>query len=295
MRRWNFHSPILYRKRLVGCDFRIPARSPILRDAVPAERTVAALGAHWVRQCVLPMVLFAMAAAAHAEDYTVAVEAIDYMPLYSGIDPLAYRGFARDLLDLFARKHGHRFSYSPLPLNRLYKEVFVARQYDFKFPDNPSWQPEIKTGVRVSYSDPVAALTEGVFVPANKVGKGLQSIKSIATITGFTPTPYLPLVQAGKIKLYSVDSLESLVKMGLIDRVDGIYLNTLAIRYLQEKQAATDNPLTLDKSLPTTTIGFTLSSIKQAAVIQQFNRFLQTDRVEIAALKNKYKMNATDF
>jgi polar amino acid transport system substrate-binding protein len=226
--------------------------------------------------------------AAQIADYTVAVEAIDYMPLYSGAGQNSYRGYARDLLDFFGRKFGYRFHYVALPVNRLYKEFFTAQNMDFKFPDNPNWQPDSKSGMKVIYSEPVITVTEGLFLPAARIGQRENDIKSIATITGFTPTPYLAAITSGKIRLYSVDSFQSLFTMSTIDRVDAIYTNSLAVQYYQSAQGSSNQHLRMDRNLPSIASDFSLATLKHPEVIAQFNHFMQDDQAEIMQLKKKY-------
>jgi len=223
-----------------------------------------------------------------AADYVVAVEGINYLPLYDGSDMQHYGGFARELLDLFASRYGHHFRYVPLPINRLFSEVYRARKYDFKFPDNPHWQPEIKVGSGVVYSDAVVTMTEGLFVPAGRLGKQKKPVKYIAMIAGFTPTPYLDLVKRGKIVVYPTNNFESLFKMRTVERVDGIYANPFAVKYFQSHKVAPADRLVLDTSMPMITSAYALSSIRHPDVIAQFNQFLRTDQSSIARLKARY-------
>jgi hypothetical protein len=262
-----------------------------------AQSTVAFI--YWLKHCAKLLFgaisLFAVIPASadqRGADFTVAVEAIDYMPLYSGSVQSPYHGYARDLLDLFGRKFGYRFHYVALPVNRLYKEFFAGQQLDFKFPDNPNWQPENKAGLEVIYSAPVITVVEGLFLPAPKAGQGINDIKSIATITGFTPTPYLQAITSGKIKLYSVDSFQSLFTMSTIERVDAIYTNNLAVKYFESAHGSKDSALIMDRKLPSIASAFSLATLKHPDVVAQFNQFLQSDQVEIVELKRKYGIAA---
>ena len=238
---------------------------------------------------------FACSATARADDLTVAVEAIDYPPLYNGTDPNNYRGFARELFDLFGARYQHRFHFIPLPINRLYAEFFSAGNFDLKFPDNPKWQPGIRKGLSVSYSEPVVAVTEGVFVPRRNAGRGLHALKSMATLTGFTPLPYLGEVREGAIKLYFADNLDSLNKMLEVGRVDGVYASDLAMQFYESKHDdhGENGPPVLDRSLPGTAAAFCLSTLKHPDVIRQFNQFLQAEHDQVAALKKKYGIPAS--
>lgn len=231
---------------------------------------------------------FVCSAQAWADDFAVAVESIDYPPLYNGTDPNNYRGFARDLLDLFGARYQHHFHYIPLPINRLFAEFFTAGDFDFKFPDNPKWQTGIKKGLTVSYSDPVVSVTEGLFVERNKAGRGPGKLKSMATLTGFTPHPYAALVRDGSVRLYFADNLDSLYKMLSIGRIDGIYASDVAMRTYADNHGNGREPVVLDRSLPSTTAAFCLSTLKHPELIAQFNQFLVVDHEKITALKKKY-------
>lgn len=107
--------------------------------------------------------------------FNVGVETTDYMPVYR-IENSNYTGFARELLDVFAAKYGHQFTYVPYPIARLFDEFAVQKTLDFKFPDNPLWQTTIKKNVSVTYSNGILSVEEGLLVlPANK-GRPLASI-----------------------------------------------------------------------------------------------------------------------
>ena len=245
-------------------------------------------GLAWVRAAAFAAACLAVAGTAHADDLTVAVESIDYPPLYNGTDPNDYRGFARELLDLFGARYRHRFHYVPLPLNRLFAEFFTAGNFDLKFPDNPKWRPDFKKGLNVSYSDPVLNVTEGIFVLRNNAGHGADGLKSMATLTGFTPLPYTAQVRDGSVKLYFADNFDSLVKMLAIGRVDGIYASDLAMQFYESGHEAEKRAVVLDRSLPAAVSTFSLSTLKHPELVRQFNQFLQSDHDQIAALKRKY-------
>ena len=76
------------------------------------------------------------------QTYRVGVEDVDYYPIFSAVPPdYLYRGYARDLLDLFASHERIHFTYVPLPVRRLNHE-FRAGRLDLIFPDNPRWEVE---------------------------------------------------------------------------------------------------------------------------------------------------------
>ncbi|UUZ54518.1 hypothetical protein LP419_40440 [Massilia sp. H-1] len=63
------------------------------------------------------------AAAAEADaprQLTIGVEDLRYYPLHSSNNGSVFSGYARDVLDAFAKQQGYSFRYVPLPINRLY-------------------------------------------------------------------------------------------------------------------------------------------------------------------------------
>jgi polar amino acid transport system substrate-binding protein len=220
--------------------------------------------------------------------YVVGVEALNYYPHYSD-EGKQYSGFARDLLDAFAKSKGYRFDYKILPVARLY-ESFFAGELDFKYPDNKLWQETKRNGLIINYSDPVVSYTDGVFVlPTNK-GKGIEALKTLGTVRGFTPWDYLGLVESGKIKIQEVNSFQQSLLQGLSSRVDGVYMNTEVGNYQLNTVIKKPGALVFDDELPSSKGFYTLSSVKNAEVIAEFSRFLVEHSTEVAELKAKYSL-----
>ena len=224
-----------------------------------------------------------------AGNFTVGVENTDYMPI-SKAEGGNYSGYARDVLDAFAAKAGHKFTYKPLPVKRLLDEFAVEKSLDFKFPDNAYWAADVKKGLNIRYSKGVVAVTEGLLVlPANK-GKGAGSITKIATVRGFTPFPYLDQIKANKIGLSEVNTAEAALTMGETGRVEGVYLGTLAANYTMVETLKKPGVLVFDPGLPNSTNDFSLSTISQPDVIKQLDEFLVKEKDTVAKLKAKYKI-----
>ena len=68
-------------------------------------------------------------------NFSVGVEAQDYLPISEG-EGGVHSGYAKDLLDAFAAKYGHSFTYKPLPVYRLLDEFAIKKSVDFKLPGN---------------------------------------------------------------------------------------------------------------------------------------------------------------
>ena len=88
-----------------------------------------------------------------AKELQVGVEELDYFPIYAQREN-GYAGFARDLLDAFAKEYNHTLVYRAYPIKRLYGEYLRGR-LDLKFPANKHWARELKAEKNVLYSSPV--------------------------------------------------------------------------------------------------------------------------------------------
>jgi polar amino acid transport system substrate-binding protein len=222
---------------------------------------------------------------AFGEDFVIGVEDMKYYPIYDN-EAGEYKGYARDLLDQFAKDSGHTFKYSVLPINRLFKAL-TAGQVDFKFPDNEHWQTDAKKGFNVVYTNGLFTNIDGLHVLPAKAGKGFESIKVIGTILGFTPWPYFDKIQAGQVKVTQNTSADGLINQGMIERVDGVYLSVYVIDYAL-KQAKKDGALVFDKTLPYSKDDYKLSTTKYAKVAEDFNTWLAKNQELIVSLKTKY-------
>lgn len=229
-----------------------------------------------------------LSSAAGAANYSVGVEATNYMPIYKG-EGGNYTGYARELLDAFGAKYGHTFTYTPLPVVRLFDEFAVQKSVDFKFPDNAYWAADAKKGINITYSKGLVSVTEGLMVlPANK-GKGTPVTK-IATIRGFTPFPYLDQIKAKKIAVTELNGTDQAINVGEAGRVDGVYLGVMAANYVMAESMKKPGVLVLDDKLPLSTNDFSLSTISQPNVIKQLDEFLVSQKDVVVKLKAKYKI-----
>ncbi|MDP3847680.1 MAG: transporter substrate-binding domain-containing protein [Pseudomonas sp.] len=232
------------------------------------------------------LVILSCGKAVAAPNYVLGVEALNYYPHYSN-EGGQYNGFARELFDSFAKTKGYSFEYRALPVARLY-ESFFAGELDFKYPDNLQWQDAKRKELTISYSDPVVSYTDGVLVlPANK-GKGVEQLKQLGTVRGFTPWDYLGMVDKGQIKLQEVNSFQQSLLQGINNRVNGVYMNAEVGRYQLNTVLKQPDALVFDEALPNSKGFYTLSTTKHAKVIDEFNQFLKEHSAEVTAMKAKY-------
>jgi hypothetical protein len=224
-------------------------------------------------------------AQAHAETFRIGVELQPYMP-YSDVQDGQYQGYGRELLDAFAAHQGYVFVYQPLPVRRLLSD-FLNGKVDFKYPDHPRWNADLKQAHQVYFSQATAPSIDGVLVKPQRLGAGKDSLKRLGTQRGFTPWPYLDDIKAGRILLVQANQIDSLVAMALNDRVDGVYLNPQVVKY-RLRNSPEESALVFDRSLAYQDDHYLLSSIKHPQVIEQFDAFLTSQAAVVQALKDRH-------
>jgi len=168
--------------------------------------------------------------------YVIGVENIQYYPLHSTTPEGEYIGFAREVLDAFAHEQGYTFQYKPMPVNRLFATYFGDDSLDFKYPDNPKWQSERRKGGKLSYSTPIVVSQEGALVLPEHLGRPYKQVKSLGTMLGFTPWPYLPSIEDKSISLSTSGNFDSLLRLALSGHIDAVYMNVDVANYQLQKQ-----------------------------------------------------------
>lgn len=232
-------------------------------------------------------VLLAPPIQATPQQFIIGVEDLNFSPFYATQKKSPhYHGFAKDLLDLFAKDSNYRFSYTPLPVKRLFRR-FIKKQVDFKFPDSKLWNTRQKKSFNIAYSHPVVTIRGAVMSYPKNVG--IQKTPYVmGTILGFTPWQFTQKIKTGKIKLHFVPTAENLLNIVLKGRIDGAFTELSVSRhYLKKmgKEGALIPDQSMLKVIPET---YHLSSIKYPEIIQKFNHFLKKKKKAIKALKHRY-------
>ena len=224
-----------------------------------------------------------------SKDLTVGVEDIEYYPIYQSKGGV-YGGYARELLDGFAKKYNHKLKYKPLPIKRLFSEL-INETVDLKFPDNKYWASDLKKSKEVKYSAPALEYIDGALMPPSKMGQDKNNNKKLGIIRGFTAWEYLGDIKSGRLKLSEVKKMSQLMLLVKSHRVDAIYFNVLVARYfLKHNDDFSVDLVNFDKSLPHTRDHYHLSTIKHPDVIAQFNEYLETHAADVAHLKAKFEL-----
>lgn len=231
-------------------------------------------------------IMFFSTAQAAERRIVVGVEELNYYPVYAVVDG-GFAGAAREILDSFARARGIHIEYRPLPVKRLYAELLNGG-IDFKFPDNPGWMAESKMGHSVTYSAPIIAFIDGVMVTPSSLGLGLDSIKLLGTVSGFTPYAWLDRIASGQVQLRENPKFDLLLRQATIKRVDGAYVNVAVANHMLERALAMPNALTFDASLPHSRDYYMASTTTRPEIIAEFNEWLAANADFVNTIKANY-------
>ncbi|MES2015577.1 MAG: hypothetical protein V4484_03700 [Pseudomonadota bacterium] len=227
---------------------------------------------------------------APAKQYSIGVEELQYYPLHASSKETGFSGFAREVLDAFARQQGYRFRYVPLPINRLYVAFLKEQSVDFKYPDNPKWKGELRHSLSITYSAPLVASEEGALVLPKNRGRKLHQIKSLGTVLGFTPWPYQGAIERKAMVLTVDDGLEGLLRHAMAEHIDAVYANVDVANYVLTDKLKAPGGLVFDPGLPHARSDFSLSSLRHPQVLAEFDAFLRRERVLLQQLKSKYRI-----
>jgi polar amino acid transport system substrate-binding protein len=224
------------------------------------------------------------------KQYTIGVEDLQYYPLHTTGKDNVFSGFARDVLDAFAKQQGYTFRYVPLPINRLYVAFLKERTVDFKYPDNPKWKEPLRSSLKIAYSAPLVASEEGALVLPKNRGRALSQLKSLGTVLGFTPWPYLPAIERKAIMLTVDNGLDGLLRHALAEHIDAVYANIDVANYLLLEELKSPGGLVFDPGLPHARSDFSMSSMRHPQVLIELDAFLRREHLLLRQLRNKYKL-----
>ncbi|GAB2866889.1 hypothetical protein GCM10027277_39770 [Pseudoduganella ginsengisoli] len=250
-----------------------------------------------LRRAVLALLVWATATGAIAAEpgvrvFTVGVESLQYYPLHTVDRNNEYTGFAREVLDAFAHRHGYTFRYVALPINRLYSALLKDHTVDFKYPDNPKWREELRTAAPLSYSDVVVATEEGAMVLPNRRGRPLAEVKTLGTALGFTPWPYQDAIDSKAMTVTTNPSFEGLLRLAMAGHIDAVYVSVDVANHMLDEQLKAPGGLQFDPGLPHARSDFRLSTVRYPEVVQQFSQFLQQEKGWLHQLRSRYHIGS---
>ena len=141
------------------------------------------------------------------QQFIVGTEDINFYPHYDFTRPDS-PGFANEVLALFSKEYGYRFSFQPLPVKRLYHEL--DNLVDFIYPDNPHWAKFQGSQASRVFSEPVIYnLGTTLVLPANK--DIIHATEQLIDIERSASLRFLYLYCLGLDSVYFSRLLESIV------------------------------------------------------------------------------------
>lgn len=218
--------------------------------------------------------------------YVVGVENLYYLPAYA-VEDGAYTGFARDLLDAFAADSGLSLHYEPLPVPRLYASL-AAGVIDLKFPDSPHWNPAFREGRDLSYSVSVVDYLDATIVPAARADMAPQDVRTLGTVTGFTPYPWLDRIADGSVSVAENADFRALVRQVLAGRVDAAYANIAVVNRVLNQDFDQPGALVAAPALPSDADAYRLSTLAHPDVLARFDAWMETNADLVADLKAQH-------
>lgn len=222
-----------------------------------------------------------------AESYVVASQNIAYYPHYE-FSAIQDKGFAWALLEAFAADKGIKFEYVSMPVLRLQIELEKGN-IDFVYPDHPSWTNPVNDNSTKFYSKPLTESLVGTFVKPERIGDGINTIRKVSIVLGFSPLYWQERIDSGKTKLISVADNKSAIYMAQWERADAFDMDYYVAQYLLDKLDDVDS-FRLDPELPVTVVEFCLSTLKRPELLEEINTFITNNPGLIAMLKARYKI-----
>ena len=236
----------------------------------------------WLLSSLLPC-------AAYAETYVVGVENSEFLP-YSRVDAQGqYGGYARELLDRFASRAGVTFVYRPIAPAELLDELLEGG-VDFKYPDSAAWGAQARAGKPLLYSASTADYIDGVLVAPLRHGKGLEPLKHLAVVGGWTPQHYDEAIASGRMTRLDSKNLPAMIRSAVKKQADGAYYNVEVALYALNHSSKLTNALQFDAGLPYSRGTYHLSTLKHPALLKRFDQFLADPASDVQGLKAKYRV-----
>lgn len=233
---------------------------------------------------LLVWALAASTAWAQNRPLIIGVEEQNYLPNYGWVDG-SFQGVGAEILTAFAKDQGYQVVFHPLPIRRLYAEVMNG-EVDLKFPDSPEWAPDTKAGRNFVYSAPVLGYVDGVLVKSTSMGRPIDSVHTLGTLSGFTlPNEWRARVDAKSVDLKEATKLDQLLRMVQVGRVDGAYVSVASALYVADTILGQKGTMLLDPHLPLRRGNYLLSSVKHPEMVEEFNVWLDKHRDQVAAIK----------
>lgn len=221
-----------------------------------------------------------------AETYSVASQNFNYYPHYN-FQSDTDKGFIWAVLQEFSEFSGHEFTYHPMPVLRLQRELEKG-SIDLIYPDNPLFNNNQTFAKGKYYSDTIVRTLGGTMVKSSRLGENINTIKRLSIPLGFTPQlDWVNLIDSQKVTLIEVVTPIAELQLLALDRVDAAEVDYFVSQY-QLQNNPDFKQLKFNPELPNSEVEFKLSTIKQAWLVDEINDFIRSQPELIEKLKLQY-------
>ena len=222
-----------------------------------------------------------------AKSFIVGAQNIHYYPHYdfhSNVD----KGIGWAILEAYAEKSGHTFSYHAMPIVRLQREL-VKGNVDFVYPDNPKWYDAPGKRAQKYYSLPLVRALGGTIVHPEDSNQPIDFVKRIAMPLGFTPVNWQQRVDTNQTKLITVNDSVTALQMLQKGRVNAANLEYNVVQYITSITPEL-GPFTLAPDLPHDDIGFMLSTIRHPGLVEDLSTFIKRNPDVMKTIYARYQL-----
>lgn len=222
-----------------------------------------------------------------AERFIVGAQNLSYFPHYD-FDSDVDKGVGWAILEAFSDATGHEFIYVALPIRRLQMEL-AKGNIDFVYPDSERWYNNITDSNDKSFSLPLTQAVTGTIVKKKKAGRGIAVVKNLAMPLGFTPVNWQERVNNGDTLLTAVKDVTQGFALLQQEKVDALDLEYHVAQFSTASLPQYDD-VTLDLTLPHNEVAFSISTLRQQAIINELNRFITSNPKLIETIRIKYSI-----
>jgi ABC-type amino acid transport substrate-binding protein len=221
-----------------------------------------------------------------AEEYVIASQNIDYYPHYAFNS--ANKGLGWAILEAYAEYSGHTFHYVSMPVLRLQKEL-VKGNVDLIYPDHPTWTNPITRASQKTFSLPLTTSLVGTFVRPENLGKGIDSIKKVSIVLGFSPLYWQERIDANYVELITVNNSTQAMNLAVLNKTDAADGDYFVYQYLENSYRDLI-PLVFDPTLPNTVVEYRLATVHRKELIKDIDDFIKGHKTLIDDLKQLYRI-----
>lgn len=232
-------------------------------------------------------------APALAEKYIVASQNFNYYPHYNFLSETD-KGFVWAVLEKFSQFSGHQFSYQPMPVLRLQRELEKGT-IDLVYPDNPLFNNNQIFAKGKYYSNTIARTLSGTMVKSSRLGENINTIQRLSILLGFIPLKeWVNLVESKNVTLVQVITPLAALQLLALDRVDAAEVDYFVSQYQLQNNPEFKH-FKFDPNLPKSIVEFKLSTIKHASLLDEINDFMQLHPKLIQQLKLQYGISEPEL